>query len=377
MHEQAFDDLLERYRWRSGIEDPSLLDWTGSMRVRTRITDPPARDERPNAPARNTVVFGPAGDQLSHPDRSVHLVVLDQAPSAARLAEARRVARDAIVVWSRDGAVSVDWLRPDERSRPEVSVLVPTADAPARLDACLRSIAETTPATGAIEIVIADAGTNDDGARVADRWSRQLALRHVRADPDRGAIGAVNPGAEAARGELLVVVSDDTHVLTGWLRPLVRTLRSEPDVGVVGARLLAADGTVEEAGGVIFSDGSVTGFGHGLPDPRALVLGYEREVPWVSGGLLATRRGLLRRLGGIDPLVGQRHGDVDFCLRVLAAGRRVVYQPQAVAVRHLPPDADAAGVPHPWFVRRWGSLLATLPARPAHFDDAAWGRLAR
>ena len=161
MSERAFDELLEHYRWRFGVEDPALLDWTGSMRVRPRITDAPVRDERPDAPARNSVVFGPAGDRLAHPDRGVQIVVLGEAHSAAALAEARRVARDAVVVWAHDGGVTVEWLRPGRAGRPEVTLLVPTADAPEELDACLSAIAATTPAVPAVEVVVSDAGTTD------------------------------------------------------------------------------------------------------------------------------------------------------------------------------------------------------------------------
>lgn len=108
----AFEDFLEFYRRRFGTRDPQILDWTRTMRIRPRITDAPVRDVRPNAPARNTVIFGPAGagEVLSHPDRSVDIVVLGEGPSAATLAEARRVARHAVVVWPRAGAVTVEWL---------------------------------------------------------------------------------------------------------------------------------------------------------------------------------------------------------------------------------------------------------------------------
>ncbi len=230
-------------------------------------------------------------------------------------------------------------------STPAVSVLVISAGAGERREGCLRSISETTPVTRALEVLVAD---------------------------------SINAGAAAARGEILVVVGEHTRVLPGWLRPLVRTLRDTPEIGVAGAKLLATDGTVDAAGGVLFADGSVTGYGHGAPDPRAPLLGYERDVPYVSAGLLATRRGLLQRLGGVDDAFGQGHADVDYCLRVRAAGLRVVYQPQSVAVRDAEEvaDAEAASAAHVRFVRRWATPLAAFPSRPERFDAATWERLA-
>jgi GT2 family glycosyltransferase len=379
---RAFDDFLEYYRWRFGTEDPSILDWTRTMRVRPRITDAPVRDVRPNAPARNTVIFGPAGraEILSHPDRSVDIVVLDEGPSAATLAEARRVARNAIVVWARDEAdepLTLEWLRDRDVRRPDVSVLVHTGNTGDRLDACLRSIFETTPVVGAIEIVVADAAATEEAAGVARAWSQRRDLRYVRAEPAQGSIAACNLGADAARGELLVFLSDHTLALPGWLRPLVRTLRDEPDVGAVGGKLLSDNGRLKQAGGLIFADGSLASFGRGALDPEAPVYGFVRDVHYVSADLLATRAGLFRRLGGIDSLFHSGgYDDVDYCFRVRAAGRRVVYQPQSVVLGRVEPAAAPTRDNRDRFIRRWASALASLPQPPEYFDDATWDRLA-
>ena len=105
----GFDGLLERYRWQFGTDDPALLDWTGTMRVRPRITSDPVLDARPDAPRRNTVIFGPPGDRLPNPDASVDVVVIED---PARLGEARRVARDAVFVWPRDADPAPEWSAP-------------------------------------------------------------------------------------------------------------------------------------------------------------------------------------------------------------------------------------------------------------------------
>ena len=174
-----------------------------------------------------------------------------------------------------------------------------------------------------------------------------------------------------------MIVGERTRVRTGWLRPLVRALREAPDVGVAGGLLLAADGTVEAAGGALFADASATGFGRGAADPRDPLLRQDRDVPFVSAGLLATRRGLLLRLGGVDSGFGPLHAAVDYCLRVEAAGRRVVHRPQSVAeVAATPPGADEDDGRRR-FARRWTTRLATLPPRPEQLDAVAWHRLAR
>jgi GT2 family glycosyltransferase len=380
LHERAFDDFLELYRWRFGVEDPWILDWTRTMRIEPRITDAPVRDVRPNAPARNTVIFGPAGagETLSHPDRSVAIVVLDEGASATTLAEARRVARDAIVVWPRRGALTVEWLRERERSHPDVSVLVHTSSIGDRLEGCLRSISQTTPAVDAIELIVADASATEEAADIAEAQSERLGVRYIRAEPTQGLIAACNVGASLARGDLLVFLGDQTLAQPGWLRPLVRTLRDEPNIGVVGGKLVSDDGTLEQAGGVIFADGSRAKFGCGALDPDAPLYTFVRDVHYVPADLLATRAGLFRCLGGLDSLYpAGDFADVDYCFRVHAAGRRVVYNPQSAVVRRATRENGTTNANRDRFTRRWTSTLASLPEPPERFDDPTWDRLAR
>ena len=336
--EQAFDAFLELYRWLTGVEDPSLLDWTGTMRVRPRITDAPVRDARPDAPARNTVVFGPAGERLAHPDRGVDIVVLGDAPAAPALAEARRVARDVVVTWAADGGVAIEWMRTPAARRPEVTIVV-HGDAP---DGPVPHV----PVTGAIEI--------------------------LHAGP--GGVPALNRAADAARGGVLVLLGGETRPAAGWLRPLVRTLR-DPGVGVVGPVMLAADGTIQEAGGMVFADGSLAAAGRGIAPASPSLTGAVRDVDFVSAGLLATRTGLFRRLGGLDPALDPGLADVDYGLRVRDAGRRVLLQPQSLVAGSERPAGDPAGEAHRRFTRRWATLLAGRPARPATLDLPAWERL--
>ena len=124
---------------------------------------------------------------------------------------------------------------------------------------------------------------------------------------------------------------------------------------------------------MIFADGSLEGFGRGL-DPRAAP---ERDAAYLASSLLAIRARLFRRLGGFDALLGGGYEDADLGLRLRAAGRRVVFQPQSIAVVDPPAgDADASEA-RARFTKRWTFQLASMPARPERLDAAAWDRLAR
>src|SRR5206468_3712541 len=128
----------------------------------------------------------------------------------------------------------------------------------------------------------------------------------------------------------------------GWLPPLLRTFVDRPDAGVVGGKLVFPDGRLQEAGGVVFSDGSAANFGKWDKYIDAPLYNFVREVDYVSGALLATPRDLFRRLGYFDtrfrPIY---YEDTDYCFKVRDAGLRVYYQPESVVI-HL--EGSTSGI---------------------------------
>src|SRR3546814_3108976 len=98
-----------------------------------------------------------------------------------------------------------------------------------------------------------DDGSPDDSP---DVLSAITGLRYHRRAENSGFIAACNDGAAMARGEYLVFLNNDTVPQPGWLDALLRTFAEHPDAGLVGAQLLYPDGRLQEAGGVVFDDGS-------------------------------------------------------------------------------------------------------------------------
>ena len=114
------------------------------------------------------------------------------------------------------------------------------------------------------------------------------------------------------------------------------------DVGAVGGRLVYPDGRLQEAGGLVFRDGSAAKFGYGDPDPDFPLFMVPREVDYCSGCLLAFRRDFFLESGGFDPAYGFGfYEDTDFCFRVRALGRVVLYEPESVVV-HV--EGASAGI---------------------------------
>lgn len=146
--------------------------------------------------------------------------------------------------------------------------------------------------------------------------------------------GGVNLAAERARGEYVVLLNDDTEVERGWLERLVETAERRLDAGAVGSTMLFPDGTVQEAGSILWADGSTLTVGRGLPgDSRRY--DFERTVDFASGGSLLVRRSLWEQLGGMAPdYYPAYYEDTDLCLRISEAGWRVWYQPRSRVMHH-------------------------------------------
>lgn len=141
----------------------------------------------------------------------------------------------------------------------------------------------------------------------------------------------VNLGAKEATGDLLLLLNDDTEVITpDWIETMSGFLR-EPDVGAVGCNLLFEDGRLQHAGHVHLNGapGHVM-FGQMPTSTRnRMALWLDREVAGVTGAALLTRASTFAEVGGFGTEFPNNYNDVDFCLKLRAAGYRIVVTPHA------------------------------------------------
>lgn len=211
---------------------------------------------------------------------------------------------------------------------PRASIVIPVYGEFAHTLACLRALAAHPPRT-AVEIIVVDDDSRDETAAALPQVD---GLRYHRRAANAGFIAACNDGAALARGEFLVFLNNDTVPQPGWLDALLDTFDEHPDAGLVGAQLLYPDGRLQEAGGVVFGDGSAWNYGRfdAPDDPR---YGYLRDADYVSGAALAIPRALFAQLGGFDARYAPAYyEDTDLAFVVRDAGRRVLYQPAARVV---------------------------------------------
>ncbi|MBV9076346.1 MAG: glycosyltransferase family 2 protein [Methylobacteriaceae bacterium] len=292
------------------------------------------------------------------------------AASIAHLA-AREVAAEAVAgAGSALPAVRV-------RRAPEpglVSIVISTRNRHDLLAPCLDSIRARTEADR-YEIVLVDNGSSEP--ETLDLLS-DLRLQGVRVVSSPGPFNYAqlnNRGVEAARGPLVCLLNNDTEILgPGWLDELASRI-TEPDVGAVGAVLRWPNGMVQHGGIVLgpgfsaadaFNDQLATDPGHGD------LLRVAREASAATAACLLVRRADYQALGGFDEVAFPvLFNDVDFCLRLRAAGRRVVVTPY-VEILHResasrgrdegPAQAARYRRELTELRRRWGAALAADPA---------------
>jgi GT2 family glycosyltransferase len=269
----------------------------------------------------------------------------------------------------------VTWKLPDPA--PLVSVIVPTRDRAELLRACLEGVLHGTDYP-ALEVLVADNGSVEPATQAL--FAGLAADPRVRILPMPGPFNYArlnNRAAAEARGEVLLLLNNDTEVMDpGWLREMV-SQAMRPEIGAVGAKLLYGDGTVQH-GGVILGTGWPGGVaGHAYPKSPGEATGafgllvLARTASAVTAACLALRKEVWDAVGGFDEAhLAVAFNDVDLCLKIRAEGWRNLWTPHAT-LRHLESVSrgrDLAGAGATRFARevatmraRWGAALDQDP----------------
>jgi O-antigen biosynthesis protein len=216
-----------------------------------------------------------------------------------------------------------------QQQTPELSVILVLFNRAELTLACLRSLAETHAVK--FEIILVDNNSQDDTRHLLGRLS---GVRVIRNKENRNFLLAVNQAAKDARGEYLLILNNDTQVLPGTLQSALNTIRGAPDIGAVGGRLILLDGTLQEAGSIIWRDGSCLGYGRG-DNPFAPMYMFRRDVDYCSGAFLITPRRVWETLGGFDESFKPAYyEETDYCTRLWERELRVVYDPNSVLLHY-------------------------------------------
>lgn len=263
---------------------------------------------------------------LSQQTREAHREILSRAMPRVLLAAGSKLAQpvDPAVLQA---AAAIDL---PLSAQPLVSVIIPIYGQLAYTVRCLQSIQAHLPGMP-FEVIVVDDRSPDKSLEVL---TQVRGIRLVRNKRNQGFIRSCNAGAAIAKGEYLCFLNNDTEVRKNWLDELLRTFSSFPGTGLAGSKLLYPDGRLQEAGGIIWQDGSAWNFGR-LQDPQLPEFNYAREVDYCSGASIMVPTQLYRELGGFDEhYVPAYCEDSDMALKIRDRGYRVIYQPLSEVVHY-------------------------------------------
>jgi GT2 family glycosyltransferase len=272
-----------------------------------------------------TVGFGPDGsDCLSH----LTLPAYDRL--VARLVAGRRVQHLPFILFhalAPRTRVAHDLPQFHDQGSG-VAIIIPTHDRLDYLKPCIDSILDkTTYQRDLFDIIIVD-NNSIEPATLAyfDEISRRDNVAVVKYPSPFNFAAICNCGARGTSREVLVFLNNDMLVHDpAWLSKLVWYAR-QPDIGVVGGKLLFPDGTVQHGGCVAGANmGTVQHLLRNADAAATATSDHTREMSLLTGACFAVRRAVFERIGGLDPILSITWNDVKFCLECLDAGLRNIY----------------------------------------------------
>jgi len=266
---------------------------------------------------------------------------------------------------------------------PLVSIIIPVYEkAPYTLQ-CLYALCEEFSYNFAIEVIVVDDCSPDKSGDIFDALSGVICIKN---EVNLGFLRSCNIGAAKATGEYLCFLNNDTVVLPGWLEELMATFKNLPGTGLVGSQLIYPNGQLQEAGGIVWRDGSAWNFGR-LQNPDNPAYNYAREVDYCSGASIVIPAKLFKEVGGFDEIyVPAYYEDTDLALQIRELGYRVIYQPlsRVVHFEGISSGTDLTQgiksyqvVNQKTFFNRWNNLLENYQANGVDVDRAKDRRATR
>lgn len=211
---------------------------------------------------------------------------------------------------------------------PLVSIIIPCYNQIRYTYKCLYSIMKNTnPEVTPYEVIIADDVSTDTTKNIKKYVDNIVVSRN---ETNLGFLKNCNNAAKLAKGEFIYFLNNDTEVHENYLEALINRFKSDDSIGMVGSKLVFSNGTLQEAGGIIWSDGEGANYGRN-EDPNDFKFNYVKEVDYISGASIMIKKSLWNIIGGFDERYAPAYcEDSDLAFEVRKYGYKVVYEPLSV-----------------------------------------------
>lgn len=211
---------------------------------------------------------------------------------------------------------------------PTVSIVIPVYNQFAYTYHCVTSLVRNS-GNVKYEILIANDCSTDLTTRIEEILP---GVRCITNSTNLRFLRNCNHAASYAKGKYILFLNNDTQVQKDWLAPLVTLIESAPDIGMVGSKLIYPDGRLQEAGGILWRDGTAWNYGN-RQNPALPRFNYVKEAGYISGASIMLKRTLWEKIGGFDEIFAPAYcEDSDLAFTVRKMGYRVMYQPKSIVV---------------------------------------------
>jgi GT2 family glycosyltransferase len=255
------------------------------------------------------------------------------------------------------------------RGNPRVSIVIPSAGKQGVLNGrsvwfvvhCVESIRRKTTYQN-LEILVID---NDDMPEMLERKLDQLGVVRIPFTEAFNLSDKLNLGVAKAEGEYVILLNDDMEIISpDWVESMLE-FAQWPEIGAVGAKLLFGDGRIQHSGVTFLKGHLPIHHFYGVPSEHVGYMGgnvLHRNYSGVTGACLMVRTDVYHELGGFDPAFPLNYNDMDFCMKLLRSGRRIVYQPFA-ELYHFEGVSKEGTFEHELkkFIDRWGNQWSNDP----------------